>query len=306
MRAVTRLGGRRLYVAAPIAAAALFILVGMGTPGRASDTALLEVVSDRVFLRQGRAAQEQVVEPTRIKGGDVIRTNAFGRALLTYSDGSTVIIYEDSEFTFHVVRRGLFDTVTLMLQTAGRAWYSIARIFLPGTRYELVVPGGAAVVRAGSAFGTIVEEDGSTTIDAESGSVNVTASGRVVEIRGGQRTVVRPGHAPSAPTEVPPSTRPGAKDVPSATAVPGESAAPQAPARAGTPDVTSVPNAASPAPTASAPAPTSLVPTPTLPPTPTPSLAPTPTPTPSGTPLPTLPPLPTGLPTPTLPLGPLP
>jgi hypothetical protein len=236
---------------------------------------LVEVLADAVLIDHGDGSFLRVAGTDVLRPGETLRTDAHGRAVLTYADGTTVLVVEGSEFSYVVSETSLGEIIVTMLQSTGRMWYRFSAVLAPGARYELRFPVGAAVVRAGTAFDASVESDGTTTIVTSDGTVEVVAAGVSVPVSSGQQTVVRRGGAPGAPSTATPQPAPTSAPTPTTTAT----------------------NAPTPSQTAS-PAPTEQ-PTPPPPPTPTVSSTPTPTPTPTPTSIPTASlPLPSLLPTP--------
>jgi hypothetical protein len=258
---------------------------------------LVEVLSDTVLVDRGNGSFVAIAGTDVLRPGETLRTDAHGRAILTYADGTTVLIVEGSEFSYVVSETSLGEIVVTMLQSTGRMWYRFARVLSPGARYELRFPVGAAVVRAGTALDASVEADGTTTVVTSEGTIEVVAAGITVPVRSGQQTVVRRGSPPAAPGTAAPA--------------PAPSMAPSAAPNAGAPSTNAPTPAPNPSPSAPPPSTTpqpSLLPTPLPTPTlspslvPTPTLAPTATPQPTGTPTATPQPTATPTPTPILPL----
>lgn len=265
---------------------------------------LVQVHSDVVLVsREGDPSFIRIARSDVLRPGDTLRTDAHGRAIVTYADGTTVLIVESSEFSYVVSETSLGEIVVTMLQSTGRMWYRFSRVLSPGARYELRFPVGAAVVRAGTAFDASVDSDGTTTVVSSDGTVEVVAAGVTVPVAPNQQTVVRPGSAPAAPSatspQAPPTPEPSSTNAPNATpsappASPQPTRQPTTPLPAPTwvPTPTPVPTPTvtpKPLPSASLPVP-SILPTPS--PTPAASATPTATPAPSILPLPTVSPLP--------------
>ena len=263
----------------------------------AKPNVLVQVLSDTVLVERAGASFLPVSGTTVLQPGDSLRTDEHGRAVVTYADGTTVLVAEGSEFQYVVSETSLGEIVVTMLQSAGRMWYRFARVLSPGSRYELRFPVGAAVVRAGTAFDASVEADGTTTIVTSDGSVDVVAAGVTVPVNSNHRTVVRQGSAPAAPSSATPEPPPSASPTPQPSATSSAGATQTTPPTYAPPTSTPAPRpTATPTPT---PTPTTSLPLPSILPTPTPSASATPTATatPSLTlPIPTVP-----VPTPTLP-----
>ena len=252
-----------------VAAAALLGvgIVAMMAPYRGTAPGVLvKVVADSVLVNRGGSSFAPISASTTLEAGQSLRTDHHGRALLTYFDGTTVLIGEDSEFSYVVSQTSLGEIVVTMLQSAGRMWYRVSRALSPGSRYEVHFPVGAAVVRAGSAMDATVGDDGATTVVATEGSVDVSSGGTSVPLRPGQQTVVKRGAPPSSPSLSPQADAASPAPTSSPTATAGPPSTPQP-----TPSSPSAPIVLP-----------SIVPTPT----PVPTLTGSPSPSPSPLPLP--------------------
>jgi len=318
----------RLLIAIGSAGLVLAALAAILASPAEAQSALVNSLALRVTVRRETALLEVATERL-VRSGDTIRTNSTGRGIVTYRDGSTVLLDVDSELVIELIGAQDGDIVVRMRQTLGRAWYSVSRALSAGSRYEVRSAAMASVIRAGSGSFVAVGGDGETTIVATAGSVEADASGVRVTLPAGTTTRAAVGSAPSSPAPgVAPTPVPAGQSTPRPTASltatptptpepPQRSASGGAPAATrrsralSTPRVTPAPvpvgtPTATPAPThgilpTATPSPSAtLLPTKTLLPTATPLRSPTPLPSP--TPLSSPTPLPSVLPTPSLPL----
>jgi hypothetical protein len=180
-------------------AAALAVFAASSPTERQS--ALLRVLSPQVTLARANTVESVPFERV-IRSGDTVRTDARGRALVTYPDGSTATLDGSSELTIEFVRTSAGDYLVRMEQTIGRVWYAAARTIGSGGRYEVRSTAMASVIRAGSGSYVAVSEDGATSIIATTGTVDATAGGATVTLPAGASTTVSaPGQTP-APTQV--------------------------------------------------------------------------------------------------------
>ena len=116
----------RLAVTAMFGVGLLGIGVALESPAAASRTALLDALAPSVTMERAGVLSHVAVE--RVVGSaDTIRTDATGRALITYSDGSTAVLDPWSELTIEFVRTDAGDVVVRMQQTLGRVWYAVNR-----------------------------------------------------------------------------------------------------------------------------------------------------------------------------------
>jgi len=245
-----------------------------------AQSALLDALSTRVTLAHANGSVREVAVDQIIRSGDTVATNETGRAVVTYPDGSTALLEENSALTIEFVQTSAGDYVVRMQQTLGRVWYAITRAVTLGSRYEVRSAGMASVIRAGSDSYVTVSPDGETTVVTISGTVDTSAGGVDVSVPAGSSTTVSaPGasphpNAPVASTPAPVTLAPN-NAVPSTPAPSTKHAPAPSPTSASVPPVATLP----PLPTA-APVKT-RTPSPTLPiPTPRPMAAPAPAPTP--------------------------
>jgi len=250
---------------------ALVLSLLLTSSSASAQSALLDALATRVTLAHPSGAASEVAVEQIIRSGDKVATNQTGRAVVTYPDGSTALLEENSALTIEFVQTSAGDYVIRMQQTLGRVWYAVTRAVTQGSRYEVHTAGMASVIRAGSDSYVSVSPTGETTVVTISGTVDTSAGGVDVSVLAGSSTTVSAaGATPSANTP-PPST---ATPTSTPTATPIRTAAPS-PTSAFVPPVATLP----PLPT-SAPARTKT-PSPTLPiATPRPTAAPAPAATP--------------------------
>src|SRR2546423_959124 len=234
-----------------------------------SQSALLGVLSTRVTLAHPSGAALDVTTDQIIRSGDTVATDPTGRALITYPDGSTALLEENSSLTIEFVQTSAGDYVVRMRQTLGRVWYAVTRAVALGSRYEVRSAGMASVVRAGSDSFVTVSPSGETTVVTISGAVDTTAGGVEVRVPAGSSTTVSAAGAPPSPYTPAPNTPAPNTTAPTPTRTPAPS-----PTSAFIPPVATLPPPPTLAPMKS------KVPTPSVPiSTPKPTAAPTPAPT---------------------------
>jgi hypothetical protein len=167
---------------------------------------LLEPTSATVLVRLGPADFDKAIDRVVLRGGDAVRTDATGRALLTYADGATLVIEPNSEIVIESLEQSGRDVIVLISQTAGRVWYQLSRGMSQTARYEIRSGALAAVVRAGSTVEVAVAADGSTTVTTAEGVAQASAGGSTVAVTTGTSTTVTPSGtpAPLAPSSATP------------------------------------------------------------------------------------------------------
>jgi hypothetical protein len=239
-----------------------------------AQTALLDALSTRVTLAHQSGVAADVAAEQIIRSGDTVATDGFGRAVITYPDGSTALLEQNSALTIEFVQTSAGDYVVRMQQTLGRVWYAVTRAVTLGSRYEVHSAGMASVIRAGSDSYVTVSPSGETTVVTISGTVDTSAGGVDVTVPAGSSTTVIAAGAPPLLTTPAPNTQLSPVSTPTQTAAPTPTPAPS-PISAFVPPVATLPPLPTSAPVKSkSPTPSVLVATPK------PMAAPTPAPTP--------------------------
>jgi hypothetical protein len=279
----------RVCVCIGLGGALVLSFFALGSPASAQ-SALLDAPSTRVTLAHPGAAADQVAVERIIRSGDTVATDETGRAIVTYPDGSTALLEEQSALMIEFVQTSAGEYAVRMQQTLGRVWYAITRAVAMGSRYEVRSSGMASVIRAGSDSYVTVSPSGETSVVTISGTVDTSAGGAEVSVPAGSSTTIRgPGATPlpvhPEPVLARPATATASPNVPAPpTPAPAPTRAPDAaPTRTLAPSRKSafVPPVATlpPLPLMSA-APKPKTPTPTRRiSTPKPTAAPTPAPT---------------------------
>jgi hypothetical protein len=212
----------RVCVCIGVGGALVLSLISTSSPASAQ-SALLDAVSTRVTLAHPDGSFDEVTAERIIRSGDTVATDGTGRAVVTYADGSTALLEENSVLTIEFVQTTAGDYVIRMQQTLGRVWYAVTRAVTLGSRYEVRTAGMASVIRAGSDSSVTVTPTGETTVVTISGNVDTSAGGVDVSVPAGSSTTVSgPGTAPSANTLAPNMPAP----TPTSTATPAPAATP--------------------------------------------------------------------------------
>ena len=186
------------------ACGALVLSLFLATSSASAQSALLDALSTRVTLAHPSGSPAVIAVEQIIRSGDTVATDQTGRAVVTYSDGSTALLEENSALTIEFVRTSAGDYVIRMQQTLGRVWYAVTRAVTLGSRYEVHSAGMASVIRAGSDSYVSVSPSGETTIVTISGTVDTTANDFDLSIPAGSSTTVRAsGPVPSVTTPAP-------------------------------------------------------------------------------------------------------
>jgi len=266
---------RPLVVSATVAVGAVVVLASSTTRAGTS-LALLEPVAQTVSMRHAEAAFVEVRAAVVLQPGDTVRTDDNGRAVVTYADGTGLVLEPNTEVVIEDIQDGP-DPFVLITQNAGRVWYELSRTLSPNARYEVRSGALAAVVRAGSTVEVNVAPDGTTSVTAAQGSAETSAGGETVTVTQGTKTTATNGQPPMPLVD--------------SNAQPPASSTPMAPPSAATPTATQTPTFVMPLPSVPAAGATKRTPAPTATQKPA---QPTPTPTPWPMPIdaPSLPPIP--------------
>ena len=187
---------------------ALVLSLLLTSSSASAQSALLDALATRVTLAHPSGAASEVAVEQIIRSGDKVATNQTGRAVVTYPDGSTALLEENSALTIEFVQTSAGDYVIRMQQTLGRVWYAVTRAVTQGSRYEVHTAGMASVIRAGSDSYVSVSPSGETTVVTISGTVDTSAGGVDVSVLAGSSTTVALGGPPRPNTPAPSTPTP--------------------------------------------------------------------------------------------------
>ena len=161
----------RVSVGAVLMSFVLAMVIGVsgviapgGGAALGASTTLTIIGGDVQVSRQG-APFESAADGAILSPGDVIRTAADSRAVLTYFEGSTVSIEPSSELAIDEASAAPDgSTVVVMTQNLGRTWHVVTKLITGGSKYEVRTPAATASVR-GTAFevGVVQQANGQTT-----------------------------------------------------------------------------------------------------------------------------------------------
>ena len=208
----------RVCVCIGVSGALVLSLLLTSSPASAQ-SALLDALSTRVSLAHPGGVFDEISAEQIIRSGDTVATDGTGRAVLTYPDGSTALLEENSVLTIEFVQTSAGDYAVRMQQTLGRVWYAVTRAVTLGNRYEVRTAGMASVIRAGSNSSVTVSPTGETTIVTIDGTVDASADGVDVSVPAGSSTTLN-GPVITSGTNIPapsPAPAPAASSTPAPT-----------------------------------------------------------------------------------------
>jgi len=132
--------------------------------------------------------------------GDKIKTDAGGKAVITFFDGSVIELNDNTAVSLdELTAKSASSPKTIKIgQTIGETTSTVVKLVDPASKYEINTPSAVAGVR-GTIMQVAVAANGSTSVANVEGSVSVTAQGKEVNVPPGQHSVVQQGQAPAAP-----------------------------------------------------------------------------------------------------------
>src|SRR3990170_7198670 len=181
-----------------------FVFLAPGTAQASSS--VLSVISPPVEVQgEGEASPRPAVDGEILHAGDLVRTGAGGRAVITFYEGTTATLEPGTEVVIQAMeRRGAGGFFTSLRQSIGVTWNRVVELADPASGYEVETPAGTGTVR-GTAFKVVVEEDGSAVIGVKEGMVLASGGGEEVAVGEGMQTFMVPGGPPGDPTSLPES-----------------------------------------------------------------------------------------------------
>ncbi len=147
-----------------------------------SPPAVLVVESGSVEVSQSpfRQATGQI----QISGGNVVRTNAGGKASIVFFGSSTLRLEENTTLTLSELDVKKKERKVSLKQDSGRIWNKVIK--LSGIEdFSLETPDAVATIR-GTAFDSLIKEN-STTVAVVEGTVNVRSTSQNADINADQQ-----------------------------------------------------------------------------------------------------------------------
>lgn len=170
--------------------------------------ATLEVIGGTVRVREpGSAAPIAVTKTVQLPEGTAIETDETSRGILTFSDGSTTILFPSTQIFLRQLRVSTFpwgvEPITIILdQARGRVRVGAAQQVasggnpLPARLFQVSTAQLVATLAEGS---YAIEVSGDLSqVSARDGAAKVSALGQTVTIGRGQRTLARRNETPRA------------------------------------------------------------------------------------------------------------
>ena len=182
--------------------ALLIPLVGCGGGGEAIPCKISSVTGTVQVLRNGSAEPIAATNGMELKVGDTITTGSNGSANLTFFDGSVMEIKASSEILVNELSTASTGSTAVSLkEMVGSTINRVAKLVDSSSKYEVETPAAVAVVR-GTAFDMLVQQNGTTTLKTEEGSVSFTAGNQTVIVNAGFQSTAVKGGTPSTVSAV--------------------------------------------------------------------------------------------------------
>ena len=211
----------RLKVSKKLVALFVVLLIVVGGVGylyfprgsslSAAVAATLAVLNTDITAQKGGADFVPALDGDLLASGDVVKSSANGRAVLTFFDGSSLTVDTGSVVKVTTLNRLENGGIQLVIeQSLGRTWASVSKLKTADSKFEIRTPTSTAAVR-GTAFETVVElrPDGTTSVTykADDGLVVVTANsgGQTNVSANTEVTIAQNQQAPANPAPIPPS-----------------------------------------------------------------------------------------------------
>lgn len=160
----------------------------------------LEVVTGTVRItHQGASADVAANNGDPILEGFTVKTDNTSRAMITLFEGSTILVFENTELMVKTLRTSRFTkntTRVVLVEHQGSVRIGVAPATTHDNRYIVETPQSVINLNDGS-YAIEVGPQG-TALSVRAGSGDVTANRVTATVRRGQRSTVAPGQAPSA------------------------------------------------------------------------------------------------------------
>ncbi len=171
---------------------AAFILLS-AAPLSAQDATLAAVMGKVSIRSEGEKRYLPAKTGDSLIYSDVVKTGPNSLAHIIFADGSAVLVKENSR----LVLQGTPEKKVVSF-SIGEFLVGIKRKFSTWQSFKVRTPSAVAAVR-GTLFWGKVEKDGSVQFAGLGHTVSVTAKGKTVLLKAGQKTSVTPGSQPAEP-----------------------------------------------------------------------------------------------------------
>ncbi len=184
--------------------AGLFYFLVAQAAAAVSVPAQLVVVNPATTLTHSGSAQPGV-SGTLVHGGDQVATNANGRSLIQFQDGSITRLGPATKLTLDAAefdKQGRLHNVS-MTQQAGRTLSTVQKLVGVNSKFNVAGHSATASVR-GTKFEVIQNTDGTVRLKTFVGTVNLGGRGGNVDVPAGQQADANAAGAVTKPVPITP------------------------------------------------------------------------------------------------------
>ena len=160
---------------------------------------MLSISEGDVFImKSGSSSWEEAVVETPLEPGDILKTNSYSNAVITFFEGSVIELQAGSivEIVMLDIAEGTGSTTIKLNQEIGKTISRVVKLTDSASRYDIETPAGIAVVR-GSTMLLQVSRSGRTTITNQGGNIWAFAQGVEVKVPEGKQFGITPGGLPT-------------------------------------------------------------------------------------------------------------
>ena len=191
----------RILLLVPIIVSLLLGISACGTSAANNPLTVLSITGGNVLVQKaGSNSWIDGKARMTLAAGEKIKTDASATAAITFFDGSTIELNNNTEISLdELLSKSSTSPKTIKIgQTIGETSSSIVKLVDPASRYEVDTQAGVAAV-GGSQMVVTVAGDGTTGVYNMEGTISFTAQSQTVSIPAGSVSTAKPGEIPSAP-----------------------------------------------------------------------------------------------------------
>lgn len=164
-----------------------------------SPLTVLSVVAGNVqIIKSGAHEWSNGTEGMTLQAGDRIKTENGSKATVTFFDGSTIDLNNDTEISLDKLASKSSSKTIGLTQTIGETTSRVVSLVDPASRYEIQTQSCVAAVRGSNMIVQVVA-DGTTQVYNVEGTISITAQGKEILIPVGLSSIAKPGQIPSSP-----------------------------------------------------------------------------------------------------------
>ncbi len=169
------------------------------TPEDNTPLTILSIVGGNVWVkRSGTESWHLATVETTLRPGDSIKTGADSGAEITFFEGSTIQLEQDTEIAVAEIGISAAGSTNIrLLQKLGKTISRVKKLADTSSNYEVETPAAIAAVR-GSTMVVSVDSAGKTIVANEHGDIRVIVDGKEYLVHEGMQRSIEPGQKPSS------------------------------------------------------------------------------------------------------------